>query len=421
MRKTFYNEFKSKLNNQVAKHRLRFLTALIVAVTPFLLGGSCGEVDLTEPNSLLTWQRAIGGALEDSGEALVRVSGGYVAGGWSISFGAGAADFYLLKVNDSGRTLWHAQFGGTDNDFSRALVVADDGGLVMAGVTSSFGAGGTDMYLVKADASGQLVWDTTFGGTFNEEAFGILKTGDGGFLVVGTSASIGAGAFKAGYVVKTDADGNFQWDTGGQLVFVAVDIIGYDIIETPDGGYLVVGETVPLLTGWSQAYLAKLDSGGKLLWQNTHGGSVNDLAKSVTIAADGDYVVVGSTTSFGAVGWDIYAMRVDPTGDTVRWQKNYGGAKDDRGERIIATSDGGFVIIGTKQFGGLTGSQMYLMKIDGSGAMLWEKSYGGAEFEKGRQALIAADGGYVLVGATASNGGGRDDVYLVKTNPSGDL
>ncbi len=402
--------------------------AMIVAFAPFLMGGSCGEEITTEPTPILTWQETFGGLEEDRGEAVVRVSDGYVAAGWSISLGPGAADFYLVKVDDSGQMLWQEQYGGIAGDFCRALVVADDGGFVMAGVTSSFGAGGTDMYLVKADANGQFVWDTTFGGVFDDEAFGILKTSDGGFLVVGSSLTVGGGALRAGYVVKTDANGGFEWDTGGQLGFVTNETIGYDIIETSDGGYLVVGETIPQPPNWSEVYLARLDSAGTLLWQNSLGGQVNDRGKSVALAADGDFVIVGSTTSFGAVGQDIYAARVSPTGDTVRWQKNYGGSMDDRGERIIATSDGGFVIIGAKQFeSGVvdpgqtlpTGFQIYLMKIDGSGAMLWDKTYGGTEFESGRQVLIAPDGGYVMIGVTTSSGAGRDDMFLIKTNPSG--
>ncbi|MCH7878232.1 MAG: hypothetical protein IH914_02835 [candidate division Zixibacteria bacterium] len=411
-------------------HKPRYVALVIAAGSPFLFGGSCGEEITTEPTVVVTWQRTFGGGLEDRGEAVARVNGGYAAAGWSISFGPGAADFYLVKVNDSGRALWQEQYGGAADDLSRALVVADDGGLVMAGVTSSFGAGGTDMYLVKADANGQFLWDTTFGGAFDEEAFAILKTSDGGFLITGSSVTIGGGALKAGYVVKTDANGSFQWDTGGQLTIFANEIIGYDAIETPDGGYLIVGETIPQAPNWSQVYLAKLDSSGTLLWQTSHGGQVDDRGKSVVVAPDGDFVIVGSTTSFGAVGWDIYAMRVSASGDTVRWQKNYGGSMDDHGERGIATSDGGFVIIGTKDFGSgavepgqpePTGRQMYLMKIDGSGAMLWDRTYGGLEFESGRQALIAADGGYVLIGVTMSAGAGRQDMFLLKTNSDGGI
>lgn len=411
-------------------HKPRYVALVIAAGSPFLFGGSCGEEITTEPTVVVTWQRTFGGGLEDRGEAVARVNGGYAAAGWSISFGPGGADFYLVKVNDSGRALWQEQYGGAADDLSRALVVADDGGLVMAGVTSSFGAGGTDMYLVKADANGQFLWDTTFGGAFDEEAFAILKTSDGGFLITGSSVTIGGGALKAGYVVKTDANGTYQWDAGSQLSFPLNDIIGYDAIETPDGGYLIIGETIPLLSGWSQVYLARLDSAGTKLWDRDYGGQVNDRGKSVVIASDGDFVIVGSTTSFGAVGWDIYAMRVSASGDTVRWQKNYGGSMDDHGERVIATSDGGFVIIGSKQFmsgspqPGLppgSGFQMYLMKIDGSGAMLWDRTYGGLEFESGRQALIAADGGYVLIGVTMSAGAGRQDMFLLKTNSDGGI
>ncbi|MFQ5606976.1 MAG: hypothetical protein ACE5GA_03440 [Candidatus Zixiibacteriota bacterium] len=408
---------KTISNNLTNRRRL---TGLLLIVTPFLLGGSCGEETAPPaPTAPLTWQAAFGGILEDQGLDVERVAGGYVAAGWSSSFGPGAEDAYLVKADDAGNMLWEANYGGSATDIARALVVADDGGLVAAGVTSSSGLGGMDMYMFKTAANGSLLWEKTFGGVDDDEAFGLLKTADGGYLVVGSSVTFGGGTLKTAYLVKTDAAGTLQWQTS--YTFPGTDFIGYDVIPSGDGGYLIIGESVPVVVGWSEVYLARVDSAGGVIWERSFGGQVNDRGNGIVSTSDGGFVIVGTTTSFGAVGEDIYVLRTNSVGDSILWQRTFGGAGADRGEAVSATADGGFIISGTKTLGVLSGSQAYLLKIDGSGALVWDRSYGGSAFEDGSGMALSTDGGYVIVGATTSIGAGSEDLYLVKTDASGVL
>ena len=150
--------------------------------------GGIGTLSL----SATTWNKTYGGTKDDDAEALVQTNdGGYAVAGQTMSSGAGLEDFWLVKTDASGNMQWNKTYGGTSYDEAWALVQTTDGGYALAGRTASFGAGGYDFWLVKTDASGNMQWNKTYGGTNDDFAFALVQTSDGGYALAGCTGSLG--------------------------------------------------------------------------------------------------------------------------------------------------------------------------------------------------------------------------------------
>jgi hypothetical protein len=367
------------------------------------------------------WAKTYGGAGNDYGFSVVQTSdGGYVIAGDTSSFGLGGSDIYLVKTDSSGNQLWQRTYGGAGDDVGYSVQQTSDGGYVIAGWTTSFGAGGYDIYLVKTDSSGNQLWQGTYGGTGNEEGCSVQQTSDGGYIIAGYVTPFGSGGSDV-YLVKTDSLGNQLWDRtyGG-----AGEYAGFSVKQTPDGGYVIAGYASKIVgysslsnVGDYDVYLVKTDSLGNQLWQRTYGGKRNDASFSVQLTSDGGYVIAGYTGSFGAGGYDVYLVKTDSSGNQL-WQGTYGGAGNDFGYSVQQTSDGGYVIAGYSTSFGAGGYDVYLVRTDASGNQLWQRTYGGAGDDYGYTIQLTSDGGYAIAGWTTSFGAGGYDFYLIK--PEGD-
>jgi hypothetical protein len=263
------------------------------------------------------WTKTIGGSSADYANSIIQSSdGGYVVAGGTESFGPGGPYFYVMKLDSSGNVQWNKTI---DLGEASSIIQSSDGGYVVAGWTESFGAGDGDIFVVKLDSSGNVQWTKTMGGSSNDGAVSIIQSSDGGYVVAGYTYSFGAGGWDI-YVVKLDSGGNIVWTKtiGGSNLDVA-----YSIIQSSDGGYIVAGETWSFGAGGSDIYVVKLDSGGNVQWAKTIGGSNNDgsvsffyAAVSITQSSDGSYVVAGSTQSFGAGAYpDMYVVKMDANGN----------------------------------------------------------------------------------------------------------
>ena len=304
------------------------------------------------------WTRTFGGDGAHDGSSVIQTSdGGYFVVGF-----AGSADVYLIKTDASGDTLWTRSYGGTEIDGGISVVQVSDGGYAIAGHTESFGSGEADVYLIKTDAAGDTLWTRTFGGTGQDRGTSVVQTNDGGYVVAGLTWSFGAGGSDV-YLIKTDATGDTLWSRtyGG-----AASDYGYSVVQTNDGGYVVAGFTSSSGAGSVDVYLVKTDASGDTLWTRTLGGTGWDYGYSVVQTNDGGYVVAGETTSFGAGGADVYLIKTDASGGTL-WTRTFGGTGWDRGTSVAQTNDGGCVVTGTTDSFGAGGSDVYLIKLDANG------------------------------------------------------
>jgi uncharacterized delta-60 repeat protein len=364
---------------------------------------------------MLTFAERIGGSNDDFAYSIIQSSdGGYVVAGYTNSFG-GSYDFYVVKLDSSGSVAWTKTIGGSGDDQANSVVQSSDGSYVVAGYTTSFGAGGADMYVVKLGSGGNVQWTKTIGGSDDDFANSVIQSSDGGYVIAGYTQSFGAGGYDM-YVVKLDSNGNVVWTKtiGGSNSDVA-----NSIVQSSDGGYVVAGETLSFGASGRDIYVVKLDSSGNIVWTKTIGGSWDDFANSVIQSSDGGYVIAGYTQSFGA-GWDdIYVVKLDSSGN-VQWTKTIGGSADDEAWSIIQSSDGGYVVAGRTNSFGAVYKDIYVVKLDSSGNVQWTKTIGGSDWDEAWSIIQSSDGGYVVAGYTYSFGAVYKDIYVVKMGSLGD-
>jgi uncharacterized delta-60 repeat protein len=411
------------------RKEVKGLFFLLVSITVFfgLSSVGCkkesekpGSTTFTNPADATTnstFAKTIGGSSEDIDFSITQSSdGGYVVAGRTTSFGAGSFDFYVVKLDSAGNVEWTKTIGGSDWDEAYSIIQSSDGGYVVAGETSSFGAGGFDFYVVKLDSAGNVEWTKTIGGSYSDVAYSIIQSSDGGYVVAGYTESFGAGGRDI-YVVKLDSAGNVQWtkNIGGR----SIDEV-WSIIQSSDGGYVVAGETLSFGAGGFDFYVVKLDSAGNVEWTKTIGGSYSDVAYSIIQSSDGGYVVAGYTQSFGAGGRDIYVVKLDSAGN-VQWTKNIGGRSIDEAYSIIRSSDGGYVVAGGTRSFGAGGFDFYVVKLDSGGNVQWTKTIGGSSDDVANSIIQSSDGGYVVAGGTWSFGAGGLDMYVVKMDANGNV
>lgn len=250
-----------------------------------------------------TFTRIFGGSSDDGGSSVQQtVDGGFIIGGATSSIGAGYYDVYLIKTDIIGSLHWTKTFGGSNYDRGSSVQQTSDGGFVLTGETASFGAGGSDVYLIKTDANGNEQWTRTFGGSSDDRGSSVQQTTDGGYIIAGETSSFGAGGSDV-YLIKTDANGNEQW------------IRGPSVHQTIGGGFIIAHNFFSFGAGGGDVYLIKTDANGNQQWARTFGGSSDDRGSSVQQTTDGGFIVAGTTYSFGAGLSDVYLVKTDVNGN----------------------------------------------------------------------------------------------------------
>jgi hypothetical protein len=216
----------------------------------------------------------------------------------------------ILKLSSSGDVEWQKTYGGSDVDRVESIRQTKDGGYIAAGSTNSFGAGWSDIWILKLDSSGDIEWQNTYGESSGDSAYSIQQASDGGYIVAGLTYSFGAGE-RDFWVLKLFSNGNVEWQRsyGG-----ANNDTAHSIQQTTDGGYIAAGYTYSFGAGRDDFWVLKLDLVGNVEWENTYGANNWDRAFSIQQMSGGEYLVSGYTWSYSDGESDFLVIKIDPAG-----------------------------------------------------------------------------------------------------------
>jgi len=371
--------------------------------------------------SQTSFHKTFGGNNDDLGNAVQQTSDkGYIIAGETRSYGAGSRDVYLIKLDSSGNTVFSKTFGGNSEDYAMTIDQTSDGGYIMGAHTASFGQGGHDHYLIRTNNVGDTLWTKLYGGTSPDGIYSLHQISGGGYIIGGHTSSYGAGGHDF-YLIKTNAVGNTLWTKtyGGTGADNFRSVVS--LKRTLNPFFVLVGETTSFGKGGTDILIISVDGNtGDTTWSKTYGGTANDYAYGVYETSGPGLVLVGHTNSFGAGGMDIYVIKTDLLGN-IQWSKTYGGVGDEFGYSIQQTLDKGYIIVGSTNSFGAGSMDVYLIKTDSAGGVEWTKTYGGAMNESGYSVQQTTDGGYIITGNTSSFGAGLKDVYVIKTDASGNV
>ncbi len=361
------------------------------------------------------WIKIYGGIYTDIGYSVQQASdGGYIVAGYTSSFGAGGIDVYIIKTDSIGDTLWTRTYGGAYYEEGFSVQQTSDGGYIVTGWTNSFGVGYNDVYLIKTNTSGDTLWTRTYGGIDYDEGYSVRQTSDGGYIIAGRTCSFGDIDGDV-YLIKTNTSGDTLWTrTYGGMYYDW----GNSVQQTSDGGYIIAGFTISFGAGNGDVYLIKTNATGDTIWTRTYGWHAGDEGYSVQQTSDGGYIIAGYTHPFGVSSCEVYLIKTNASGDTL-WTRTYGGMSDDYGYSVQQTLDGGYIIVGYTYSYGAGSVEIYLIKTDALGDTLWTKTYGGMDNDEGYSVQQTSDGGYIVAGFTESFGADYRDVCLIKTDANG--
>ncbi len=360
----------------------------------------------------IQWEKTFGGTEWEAGYSVSQTTdGGYIVTGYTESYGAGQEDIYLIKTDSYGNTIWTRTFGDTMGDHGFSVQQIFDDGYIVAGITSSYGAGSQDAYLIRTTSSGDTVWTRTFGGSGSDQFYSARLSPANKIVATGSTRPVGGNCDV--FLVQTDPFGNTIWTrTFGGTGHDYASSVDY----TSDGGWIVAGSTWSFGAGASDFYLIKTNDLGDTQWSATYGTADIEAASCVQQTTDGGYIVAGYTESSQQYSRDVYVVKTDNNGN-IQWTETYGGANNDFAHSIQQTADEGYIIAGVSYSSVDAGGDAYVIKIDSEGNVQWTETYGGTSHESAYSIQQTADGGYILSGTTTSNEAGNYDVYLIKLEP----
>ncbi len=311
--------------------------------------------------------------------------------------------------------LWLETYGGTLDDRSFSVVEVSTGGFVVVGSTRSYGAGGRDTYLVRTDSSGNLLWNKSFGGASDDTGVDVKECSTGGFIIIGWTESFGAGGRDI-WMIRTDSSGSHLWNKtfGGGNTERAEEIV-----ECSGGGFTFIGRTSSYGAGNEDVWLIHTDIDGNHLWNQTFGGGAVDYGYGLVECGSGGYAITGWTQSYGAGGYDVWLIRTDSSGNH-QWDETFGGGDDDRGNRVIECTGGGFAIAADTYSFSAGYADAWLLRTDSSGNHLWNLTWGDAYNDYLRYLIEVSDGSFAASGVAATQLSPTGyDLFLTRVDSSG--
>ncbi|MEM7367359.1 MAG: caspase family protein [Bacteroidota bacterium] len=365
-----------------------------------------------------TFTKVYGGKQDEHAMSVIQTrDGDYVVVGFTFSFGAGKSDIWVMKVDPYGDIIWREYYGGENFEWANDLIETRDGNYVIAGYSRDDETDISDAWVFQLNRHGEMMWSETYGGDFADEAKSITQTADGGYAVTGFTFSITNGESDI-WVLRLNAVGGLLWEKnyGGTGVEQ-----GYSIIETRDEGFLIGGYQSYNKRKHLKAdmLVVKIDRNGKGIWRRAHHARGNDVVESVLETDNGDFFVAGWGFNDANNSLDAKVLRVS-SGGKVLWERNFGGKGKDAVYDIVPTDDGGYALAGqTGSYG--SSSDVWLLKLDENGTATWQKRSEGEARDWGHALCHTEDRGYLIVGGTKSFAEGGSDMCLMKTDARGNF
>lgn len=390
---------------------------------------------------LIEWEQSYGGTSGDTAsDFLETTDGGFIFVGStdsaSLCKNHGQNDAWIVKLSKTGAIQWQKCYGGTNDEYTSAIVQSKDGGFVIIGDSNS-DLGSSEcspdemqkIWIFKITSSGELEWQNCYhSGIMDSSGSGIVQTGDGNFLTIGTIYEKDRGFDPI--LNKYSADGKLIWikNLGGSVDDRLVDLKNFG-----DKEYIAIGTGISSVGGGKNFLIISLSESGDILWKKLDGiSNGQDEGRQIQPTDDGGYIIIGDTypsDSSGTVragSWDIGVIKYSNNGN-IQWKRTFGGSGRDYSSSIIQTYDQGFIIVGlveaaNNEFEGHHGGKLdyYIAKLNPSGTILWEQLLGGSNREDYGDIYRISDGGYILLGNTPSIDGdittnhGSYDVWIVK-------
>ena len=363
-----------------------------------------------------------GGDKNDIGFEIIESNdGSYLMVGSTKSFGVGSSDILAIKLDTSGTVIWMKTYGWPHHDVARSVIEVEDG-YILIGDAWDYGHSRLDIYALKIDSSGNIVWNNMYGTNSKDIGFKALEIEQSDILLLGYTR----GFDPAGdiFVLRTDSEGNEIWRNNFGTNY---DDYGFDLAINGNNTFVVIGTKAGFYNDVYSTYfnshdadilLVCIDFDGNEVWRKTYGGDGHDFGNSI-VTTDGNIYFCGSTQSEGNGSFDILLQKTDSEGNK-EWSKTFGGPDYEYGNAMDQNSSGDLYILGTtKSFGQNQSADCYLLKVDEQGNEQWSLSIGGDFVEQGKSVFATSDGGVAIVGISDSYGNGKFDVFFVKVNKYG--
>lgn len=349
------------------------------------------------------------------------IDGGYMMIGTTTSIGAGSNDVFAIRTDDTGKVVWAKSYGGTGNERGYSIKVDQtaDSGFAITAMTTSFSAQGDDIYFLKLDKSGNIQLQKKYGGSGTEYGRAVLQTQDGSYLVGGTSGSSPKSGAQDAYAIKINTSGDTLWTRKfGFSGPTTNHFISFQELES--GNVWMIGHGDHFVTPYV-GFLAKVSPDGAILSEKRVYTSIFDAPTASATLKDGNIALIGLNSSNGGSSYTMQVMVMDTSGN-IQWSKNLSNGGNIRATGGIATSDSGLVVTSyTNGFG--NSDEIVNVKFSSSGAILWSRRFGGSgsEMQDAWSQCIteAPDGGLVFGFNTTSFNSSGKDLMMVKANACG--
>lgn len=336
----------------------RAYSATLLADGSYIVAGHTGAdatlIKLDSSGNVL-WQKKYSPG--NSMEIKSTSDGGFVSVGNYLATSSSPFDIIVKKFDTNGNVLWQKTYGGSHTENAQSIEQTSDGGYIIGGHTRSVngGSGGGDAWVIKINATGDISWQKSYGDSYSADyANSVIQLSDGSYIFTGRNDSTNFGSNM--WVVKLDTSGNIVWKKTYKSVSTKTSI-GHRILQLSDGDFIVLGFS-------NGATLYRLNSAGDILWQRVFKEGDASGAISFVIDQDNGFILGGNTYTSG-LGEDVWIIKVNSQGNIV-WQNKYGGSKNDGLTKIIKTSDAGILAVGSTESYG-TAVDMWLLKLDGNG------------------------------------------------------